>query len=392
MKNNEIYNLEILKSAKNKYFSLENFYKNQPNEKILRNLAINIFNFPKNVGKTYELIQQTNKSTQNIINSYKNNTYDSCNDRFVLLFLNETILKARINEINNDNQYKYYVRGNKIFSKGYLSENEKGENVWLNRNILVGYALPLMTIGNFSSFQFNGFKTCWWDEYRSKIALSKDELNRCFNNFLTFIDNFQRSKENVKFYLFGNNEPGPDVIAEGFEIDKQQDTFVWIDESIGYFNVGNAYLGLPENTRLAKKFARFNKSFNDFINENKAMESIKALCSKKEYDNAHHWGFIVQELMFYEIKVYRDIFYISSIEESEWLNRKNNSVNLGVLNIDTAHDILINPIQEDIVYMFKNLFQTNKLLFWKVKDKLNFEKMWTQFLGRIDIDKEIKNS
>ncbi len=68
-----------------------------------------------------------------------------------------------------------------------------------------------------------------------------------------FLSNFQRGKTGVTFYLFGNNEPGADHLMEGLGIDKGTDYFIDYERGVFYFNVPEAFSGLPVEDNVATK-------------------------------------------------------------------------------------------------------------------------------------------
>ncbi len=263
-----------------------------------------------------------------------------------------------------------------------MGEEDERE-VWINRNIPLGFALPVATIGNFSSFQFSGVYNIFWDEYRNKTDLSGNQFFNQGKNFMIFIDNVQRAKVNVKFYLFGNNEAGGDPIAEWFKIDKKQTVFYWPTEKILYFNVPEIFTGLSGSERLAKRLGRFNQSYNNFINKNISMESDKGMTTLEHFNGSNFFTYFVLENRFYEMRIDNDNNYVvQSIEELEWLANRERKLTMGVLNEDKALGF-VRIIDLSFIDYLQAQFSFNKLLFWKVNDRDHFSKLWKLYRGKI---------
>ncbi len=383
------YDMDILRSANNEYFTFEALMRNQPDREVLENMDIYILNMEKNIGKTYWLITETNNSCKLCVEQEQAGL--PVEDRFTLLFTNDVILKNRKDEINSDILYNYYIKGSKILSKGYKEIDEDGKEYWIGRNVWVGNAIPVMTIGNYSSLQFNGFKKCYWDEYRMKPSirtLSQEQYTLIFNNFLTFADNFQRSKEKIQFFLLGNNEAGSDPIGEGFEIDKQCEWKIYEDERILYINSSGCFHPAGDKNRTARNLSkRFKKDIHAFLTSNKAVESEKNLCLKTDYDNARFWAFFRLQGIFYEIRINNGIYYVASINEYEWKMKQEQKplITFAILNEDLTYDVSIEMFDEDNVEYFKDYYTSDRMKFWKPVDRDGFSVIWNNFIGRFGV-------
>ena len=221
---------DLVKKQKPNFFSLD-ILKILPEYNLIQKLInIWIINTKKGTGKTHWIMEQTNAAVERmIIAKSKGNPIV---ERFVLMWRTKTHGEEMINEINESSQHKYIIKKSKIWVK------ESNEDKIISCGMWVGDVVFLGTAHNHASKQFVGFNRVYFDEYRSKIALSIRQKIQEPIAFGTFIDTFQRDKKmgESKFYLFGNNEKGADSLAESWEIDKKQEIFIYPWKSLLYMN------------------------------------------------------------------------------------------------------------------------------------------------------------
>lgn len=380
------YDVDNLKKQNLQWFNLDDIinYSGVNKELLIKYICIWIINLKKNCGKTYWIINQTNELCEKCINGYINNV--DANHKFVLLFRTDTILKARINEINLDDNYKYYIIGNKIFSKGEkkikITKNGNEKEIWDNRNIHVGFAFGLNSMDNYTGFQFHGVKKVFYDEYRSKRTLSYNQRESEFRKFYIFLDNVQRDKNDLQVYLFGNNEDDADPIAEGFFIDKTTDYFIDLEGGVFYFNV-DFLKGATKESRLANRLAKYSPSLKQFIEQNQATDTNKAIIPMNQFPEKEPWAFILVENIYYRIRYNNDIYYIDSIDDIEYNEYKSLAPSFCFLSTDSINNKHLKQLPYDKLELFSKLYKHDKLLFWSINDRTNWLRLFDMNLIKL---------
>lgn len=386
------YDVAKLKAKKLQWYNLDDVISADPiiAPLIRKYISIFITNLKKNCGKTVWIKNETNNLVKETIKS--NVAKENINSRFVLLFRTDTILKSRIAEINNDEAFDYYILGNKIFSKGEKTTriNKVGNEVevWHNRNVLVGYAFGLNSVDHFTGFQFEGVNKVYYDEYRSKRELSRNQRDSEFKKFYVFLDNVQRNKDDIKIYLFGNNEDDVDPIAEGFWIDKNTDYFIDLEGGIFYLNV-DAFKGAEKNTRLTTRLAKYAPTLASYVSENKASDMDKAMIPQNQWPKNEPWCFILIDGIYFELTLYKNNYYIQAVDDFEYKEKKDYYLTYCFLTIDSIENKQAYQLEQDKMIMFSQLYKHDHLFFWSLNDRITWTNMFNQHISKLLVDKNI---
>lgn len=381
VKNSIHYPLEKLKSAGHMYFSLEAILNVDKHLKKGCDKYVNIFiiNLEKQVGKTYWMRERMNELTlrcQDSINKGK-----PVDDKFLWVFRNEENMKQRRAEVNSDPDYLFFIRGLTIYTKGtVVGVDKKGNAIYVDRNNPIGSVLGFDTMHNASGNQYSGYKEMFWDEYRSKTALSLKKANEEVSKFIVLLSNFQRNKLDVKFYLFGNNEPGADLIAEALGVQKRVPYYIDFPKGVMYLNTSKAFSGGVADDNVAKRFASDNVEMFDFLESNISMESDKGITEKIKFEKSMFWAYLMLGDKFFKISIYQENeWLIQDVQEVEWI-RDPDALSFAYLTEDLVHSPRLVPLPEHMLVFFANLYRYNLLLFWQGSCKNNFSIIWKKIL------------
>ncbi len=386
------YSVANLKKKNLQWFDLEEVISADKSIYPLLKKYISIFiiNLIKNCGKTYWIISETTKLLERTLTL--NEAKDNIDSRFVLLFRTDTILKSRSAEINNDPRYPYYIVGNKIFSKGVkttkINKNGNEVEIWMNRNILIGYAFGLNVVDHFTGFQFEGVYKVFYDEYRSKRKLSRTQRDEEFKKFYTFLDNVQRDKDDIKIYLFGNNEDDVDPIAEGFWIDKDTDYFIDLEAGVFYLNV-NAFKGAEKESRLTTRLSKFSPTLSAYVSENKSSDMDKAMVPHSSWPKNEPWCYILVDGIYYEVIFDKGIYYIQAVDDYEYKAKQSYYLTFCFLTIDSIENKNAYQLDIDKLIMFSKFYKYDRIKFWSLNDRITWSNLFNQHITKLLVDKNI---
>ncbi|MDK2819373.1 MAG: hypothetical protein KFW07_00905 [Mycoplasmataceae bacterium] len=376
------YPLNLLKQKKLKFFDFD-IVKNIDNSikhAIDKYINLVIINLEKNVGKTFWMIGEMNDATNKIISD--THSLIQPTDYFLWIFRDDASLKSRRNEINNDPFYEFYIKGSSIYSKGYVTSiNKKGREEFKDRGIFLGIAIGFSVMHNASSNQYNNFNKAYYDEYRSKTSLPRNVMEVEVPKFITLISNFQRSKKEIKFFLFGNNEAGPDLIAEYLGIQKDIDYYINLEMGILYMNTGGVYSGIEDDgNNAALRFSKNSSKISSFLSDNISMETIKGICPKDYFEKSIPWGYFFIEGKIFKVSIYKEKKWLVERKEEDFWNNDISIPTFGYLTKDWVHSSRIIKMNEEILEMFATLYKFNLLLFWSIGDRNSFSIVWDKIM------------
>lgn len=272
LEDNKVFSLvdpvEVLKKKKLKFFNFDDLkIDNEWKNYLKYGPSVYVFNLKKNCGKTVWMSSIINDRVEQFIEWDNKGRIGEKPKMIVFMRRSEEEFKGIKAEIDFDDNFKYYFKGNKILTKGKISgEDEKtGKPIYANRDIVIGAKVAFNTVYNNRGQQWDGFDTVFWDEYQKTIPPTMQELRNDKDKFITTISNIQRGKkpEELKFFLFGNNEPHADPIREAFGI--MPNTTFLANGVILYLNA-NIWEGLATNNSLALKFAKEMKNSGNSVN------------------------------------------------------------------------------------------------------------------------------
>ena len=345
-------------------------------DKVLEHTHTRIFNLPKNCGKTVWMRERMNAHTRRVLEDDMMGR--ATQDRFVMICRSEEILKQRSYEINNSDKWDFYILGTKLLSKGIMIDRDEKTDkpIYKDRGIIVGSALLFNTMGNTSGHQYEGYVNAYYDEYRAKIKLPKGQKLIEATNYKIFLSNFQRGKKDIYVYLFGNNEPGPDMLAESFGIDKSIDYHIDLNRGVMYFNVPRAFYGkLDDVNNAAKRSA--NEDELMFIEENVALESNKSLVPRALFRDAKEWGYILYNDRFVKVYTKEDKWLIEFKSANQWKKDKDYMMTFGILTSDCVYDPMVQPASEDLIKFIMTMYRYNQLGFWEGECRTHMSEIWS---------------
>ncbi len=122
------------------------------------------------------MIRETNRLALQVVDDMKRGI--TTMSMFGVMFRSREIRYERQSEINNDEQYNWYIAGSKVYYKGTKMEDGSIED----EDVLVGTTICFNTMGNASGAQYVGHYNLFYDEYRSKISLPPQKRKKEFDN------------------------------------------------------------------------------------------------------------------------------------------------------------------------------------------------------------------
>ena len=383
VKNSIDYPLDKLRAKGHTFFNLDSVLNIDQHLKqgVEENVNVFIINLEKNVGKTYWMREKMNSLVEECLNNIVKGKLQS--SMFLWVFRNDEAMKGRKSEINTDPLWDFYIRSGELLTKGTLiGVDKKGRQIFKDRGIKVGEWLGFHTMHNASSNAYNGYTDLFFDEYRSKKPLPLSQASKEVNNFITLLSNFQRDKLKATVYLFGNNEPGADLIAESLGIQKNMPYYIDFVRGVFYLNSAGAFKGRISDNNIAKKFAVGNTQMDDFLTSNISMESHKGITERNKFLKAVPWAYLMMGNTFFKISIYQEKeWLVQNVQELDWI-RDPDLISFAYLTEDLVHSSRLVPIDEDILRMFADLYRNDMLLFWQGGAKQQFSILWTKILKK----------
>ncbi len=378
------YPLEKLRSRKHTFFNLFSVLK-ECDSKLKKGIVdkVNVFivNLEKNVGKTYWMRERMNQLANECIDQLSEGKNPT--SMFLWVFRNEKMKEGRMSEVNTDSMYQFYIRGTTIYTKGTPVGRDKKDNIiYKDRNIVVGVWIGFNTMHNNSSNVYNGYKEMFYDEYRSKKPLPLSHAQLEVSNFIVLLSNFQRDKKNALVYLFGNNEPGADLIAESLGIQKKYPYFIDLERGVFYLNSAGVFKGSITDNNIAKRFSVGNTKMQEFMNNNISMESDKGITDKEKFAKSVPWAYLMLMGNMFRVSIYQEKqWLVQNVQEIDWI-RDPGLISFAYLTEDLIHSSRLIPITEDLLIVFADLYRNDLLLFWEGGAKNLFSVLWTKILKK----------
>lgn len=228
------------KIVKNKkYFELEDVDKLNCNYNIL------FFLGKKNIGKTYQLLK--------LLKSLKPG------EKIIYGRYSDSELKALKQEWNNTPSIPFKIKGNDLYDKE--EKDEKGKE--LHRGKLVKFK----NLQNTASMQFEGYKLIIFDEI---IPYNASEMKESeVNTFFLFLSNVERNKDNLKIYLFGNNN-GANPLMSKLKISLTDDLIYKEDIKLLFINSKSLYKGI-EGQKITSNLLKYAQNMLDALLDNRPL-------------------------------------------------------------------------------------------------------------------------
>lgn len=340
--------------------------------------AFRIINTEKGTGKTTWFINRIKKHIENFVKQHEEGL--DIQDMFCLMFKNETVMKDRTSLFANNPQWPIKVKGNQILIK---ESDDVPASYW---NRLIGYSFGISTFGNISGDDFSGIYNVYWDEYISKNGYTIPEIKNTPKHFLTITHSIKRNKEKmVKYWLFGNNEPGPSPIVEFKQVDKNVDYHIEPENMWCYFNLKAVYEGVSLYDNEAFWFS-FGTEMNDFLVQNTTTDFQKGIVSGEEFEHMRnskiHRKAQILCLNDVYLNVYwdyeKEAYYVESFMEYEEWDKTAimfQKPTYGLIVADLAKRRGMKLLPESVARKLFSYYQADRLHFWKIGDRDVFEKI-----------------
>lgn len=345
------YDIEFMKNKK--WFEIDDLMKNKElNPLIFLYMVVT----KKGVGKTYAMRGLMKQAEQE-------------NNKFIFVRRLKDDLKEQASDWETLEDWDYRIIGSKIIN--------------IKTGEIVGITATVSTLYNQTGKEFSGYKYVFFDEYKDKRGI-KSYVKNEFNKFTKFLIDFQRSKKEIKVFMFANDESRYDAYTEGLNINPDVDYFIDIDMGFFYLNTRNMYQGAvnKENT-LGYKLNKYNESILDELDNNATVFQDDANMSVNDTTHKQYTKY-----QFYLNKVAYG--FILDTTDNVVIIKSLHHVNPDVFTYSmTSVDKVsfpnsVKPVSvENVVRNWCSLLSANKLRFVRYQDKLEIEGFIKRVIGYI---------
>ena len=242
-KDSESIYYDLSNLADKKWFELSDL---EQNEYINKFISVYIVNSKKGIGKSYQLRKKMEQAEQ---------------EHHLFCFVRRTIeeIKSQKDDWETMDDWNYYIKGKGIYNK--------------NTHNKVGLITTISTLYSQTGREFSNYKYVFFDEFKDKRGLGR-YIDGEFNKFCKFLMDFQRNKEDIKVYMFCNNETNHDPYTTGLRIDPTTDYFIDLELGVFYINCLNLYKGaINKDTTIGYRLAKYDNQLLNELNNNSAVYS-----------------------------------------------------------------------------------------------------------------------
>lgn len=345
------YDLSDLKDKK--WFELSDLMKNKYINDLI---SVYIVNSKKGIGKTYQLRKKMEEAE---------------NENKLFGFVRRTIeeIKSQKDDWETMENWNYYIKGKSIINK--LTGKK------------VGMITTISTLYSQTGREFSNYKYLFFDEFKDKRGIGR-YIDGEFNKFCKFLMDFQRNKEDIKVFMFCNNETNHDPYTTGLRIDPTTDYFIDLDLGVFYLNCMDLYKGaINKDTTIGYRLAKYD---NQLLNE---IQSNVAVYADEENLISFKQGYDIGELK-YQFYLNKKLYsYYLAKNAQKMVIRSDNKNRTPLIYSLTTNDVInfTNTIQPaDIKSMcrsWRSLLNSKLLCFIDYSDKLEIEAFISKVIGNI---------
>lgn len=319
-----------------------------------------IVNSKKGIGKTYQMRMTMGKAEEE-------------NEKFIFVRrLKDDITEQAEDweDLSETSDWPYIIRGRKIINK--------------RTSKTVGRITTISTLYNQTGKEFNNYKYVFFDEFKDKRGI-KRYIPKEFNKFCKFLLDFQRSKKDIKVYMFSNDETRHDPYTTGLRIDASTDYFIDLEIGVFYINLKDKFIGAITDDSVGKRLAKYDEELLEELNENKTVYSDEANIidySKGKIDEVRYQFYLNKRLYQFGFNYANQTVIIKSIRERL---RNDRVITYALTTVDyMSNRNTVRPTNlQGLLSSWYNLMSRGLLNFINYDDKQEIEEIVAKVLGSV---------